>query len=82
MLLQGQVGGDIQAQVEELKQIFAVYDDDGSGELGQNEFVQALSAAGAASVLALPCLQVSMNEDNSCLRQNTSLHRADSCHFI
>ena len=47
MLLQGQVGGDIQAQVEELKQIFAVYDDDGSGELGQNEFVQALSAAGA-----------------------------------
>lgn len=38
--------GSVQHQLSELREIFAVYDEDGSGQLDQKEFLEALMAAG------------------------------------
>lgn len=38
--------GNLEQQLQELRDIFAVYDDDGSGELDEPEFIEALIAAG------------------------------------
>ncbi|KAK9803406.1 hypothetical protein WJX72_007335 [[Myrmecia] bisecta] len=37
---------NIEQQIQELKDIFAIYDDDGSGELDKPEFIDALVSAG------------------------------------
>ena len=41
--------GSVHHQLNELREIFAVYDEDGSGQLDQQEFLEALMAAGRAS---------------------------------
>ena len=41
--------GSVHHQLSELREIFAVYDEDGSGQLDQQEFLEALMAAGKAS---------------------------------
>lgn len=37
---------NLEQQVAELKEVFAVYDEDGTGQLKQAEFVQAIISAG------------------------------------
>lgn len=37
---------NLEQQISELKEVFAVYDDDQTGELEQAEFVEALMSAG------------------------------------
>lgn len=37
---------NLQQQMAELKEVFAVYDDSGTGQLQQAEFVQAIMSAG------------------------------------
>jgi len=37
---------NLEQQVAELKEVFAVYDEDGTGQLNQAEFVEAIVSAG------------------------------------
>ena len=41
--------GSVHHQLAELRDIFAVYDEDGSGQLDQKEFLEALMAAGESN---------------------------------
>ena len=43
--------GSIRQQLAELKEIFAVYDESGNGQLDQSEFMEALMAAGKGTHL-------------------------------
>ena len=42
---------NLEEQMAELKEVFAVYDDSGTGQLEQAEFVQAIVSAGCACYL-------------------------------
>ena len=56
---QKQVKGqdNLEQQMAELKEVFAVYDEDGTGQLEQAEFVEAIVSAGlATSITQHQCL--------------------------
>ena len=58
--------GSIRQQLAELKDIFAVYDESGNGQLDQSEFMEALMAAGQCTHLpctAVLCWQLDVTRD-------------------
>ena len=51
---------NLEQQVAELKEVFAMYDEDGTGELEQAEFVEAIVSAGRAAAVHACCVDTSI----------------------
>ena len=66
---------NLEQQMAELKEVFAVYDDSGTGQLQQAEFVQAIMSAGQLCYLlrAIQYLLISLE-----VLSNSSTEMADS----
>ena len=47
---------NLEQQIAELKEVFAVYDEDGTGQLKQAEFVEAIVSAGESPTVQELCL--------------------------
>ena len=84
---------NVEQQMAELKEVFAVYDDSGTGQLQQAEFVQAIMSAGqvcyllrtslaAAAAAAAVCAHsassvVEVHNRNCCIRSSVCQSTSD-----